>query len=298
MLSNHHPLFINNLSIKRVIKTLFIFFIFTVTTFAQSEVSNHEILFDSFESGFGNWVDGGSDCSISESYQTSGIYSIKLKDNAGINSSCFSKTLDLSSIDEITFCFKYHAVSMEENEDFFLEISTDGGINFNIYEDWIAGVDFENNEYQSESIVIKYDFSDKTIFRLRCDASNNNDQVYIDQIEILEGKNIPKKEIIVVGEKKLINLVPVREKSEVKTIEIFPNPATEQFSINLKAAEGLSGSIEIYNLVGSKLSRSIFKEDHPDIVNYPIEYLEQGYYSVCIRTSDEKLHVMRLMVNR
>lgn len=280
------------------IKIIFLLFIFSIQLFAQSEDSNQEIIADSFEAGFGNWNDGGSDCTISRSHPTSGIYSIKLKDNSDVSSSVFSDRLQLEGTSEISISFKYHAYSMEKNEDFLLEISTDGGQHFDIIENWVSGLDFENQEYHSERLNIEYDFTDDTVLRFRCDASSNNDHIYLDQIEIHEGANHAQSKIIILDNKPVFNLSPVIDKSKVESIKLYPNPASDYVSINLKAVQGHKGSIEIYNLVGSKLSRTIFKEDHPETLNFPIDYLENGYYSVCVRTDNDKLHVMRLMVSK
>ena len=246
----------------------------------------------------GNWIDGGSDCKISRGHPSSGVYCILLKDNSNTASSVYTKNLKLSGVEEISLSFKYHAYSMEENEDFLLEISIDGGKHFDIYENWVSGLDFENNEYHSERLNIQYNFTDETVLRFRCDASSNNDQVFLDQIELFEGAATTQSEIITINNTKVINLKPEIDHSKREAIKLFPNPASDYFSINLRAARGVAGTIEIYNLVGSKLSTTIFRADHSDVVSYPIDYLENGYYSVCVRTENDKLHVLRLMISK
>lgn len=279
------------------IKTIFLL-LFSIQLSAQNGNLNKEIITDSFEAGFGNWNPGGSDCSISEGHPTSGVYCIKIKDDSDHASSVYSDQINLNGIREINLSFKYHAFSMEKNEDFLLEVSTDGGQHFDILENWVSGLDFENEKYYSERLNVKYNFTNQTVFRFRCDGSSNNDQVFIDEIELHEGSTDAQSEIIIVDNKPVLNLTPVIDKSKVETIKMYPNPASDYVSINLRAVHGLKGSIEIYNLVGSKLSRTVFKEDHPEVMNFPIDYLENGYYSVCVRTNDDKLHVMRLMVSK
>lgn len=146
-----------------------------------------QILNDDFEGGFGNWNDGGNDCAVisSSTYANSGTTSIRIRDNSGSSSSMFTNNLDLSSAESVEFSFSYYPVSMENGEDFFLEISTNGGTNFSIYQEWNRGVEFQNNTRYNETVLIDdVNFTSNTVFRLRCDASGNNDQIYIDDVNI------------------------------------------------------------------------------------------------------------------
>ena len=143
---------------------------------------------DSFESGFGNWNDGGVDCAVVLAAANTGVRSLRIRDNSGAQSSATSDPLDLSPYGEVTFDFSYIAVGMEVNEDFFLEISSNGGNSYTTVQQWIRGIDFANNERIDENIVISGPFTDNVVFRLRCDASINNDRIFIDDI-LIEGCN-------------------------------------------------------------------------------------------------------------
>jgi len=70
---------------------------------------------DDFESGFGNWNDGGEDCSkYTYNYEClDNSQKIRLKDNSGEDSSLFSDTYDLTTYDEITVEFEYLVQSFE-----------------------------------------------------------------------------------------------------------------------------------------------------------------------------------------
>jgi len=60
----------------------------------------------------------------------------------------------------------------------------DGGKSFNLQENWVQGIDFNNEILYSESINIALNFGVQTIFRLNCNASNNQDKLYIDEVQI------------------------------------------------------------------------------------------------------------------
>jgi len=70
------------------------------------------------------------------------------------------------------------------NEDFWLQISTNGGVNFTTIETWAKDIDFDNNIAYSETVTIQGPFTSNTKLRFRCDASSDGDDVYLDDIEI------------------------------------------------------------------------------------------------------------------
>ena len=141
---------------------------------------------DNFESGFGNWNDGGSDCALitNGTYANSGLVSARLRDNTS-SSVLTSNELDLSTYSQITVEFSYVPVSMDNsNEDFWLQVSLDGGSSFTTVEEWNRGDEFENNIRYAESVSILGPFTTNTLLRFRCDASGNPDWVYLDDITV------------------------------------------------------------------------------------------------------------------
>jgi len=142
---------------------------------------------ENFESGWGIWNDGGSDArrSINDAqYAYSGSYCIRLRDDSS-TSITSTDDLDLNAADEVNITFTYITVSMDNaNEDFFLEVSTDGGVSYSFVEEWNLGDEFQNNVREFDSVNIPGPFTSTTRFRFRCDASTNGDRVYLDDIEI------------------------------------------------------------------------------------------------------------------
>ena len=142
-------------------------------------------LFEDFETGWGIWNDGGVDASRVDnaSYANSGSFSIGLQDNTA-TSTMTTSNLDLSMAGEITVNFSFFLVSFESGEDFWLQISTDGGNNFSTLETWAQGNGFQNNVRYNESIDIPGPFTANTQIRFRADASGDGDDVYLDDISI------------------------------------------------------------------------------------------------------------------
>ena len=143
---------------------------------------------DGFESGWGTWNDGGTDArrnANDAAFANTGTFCARIQDNSGALSSIFTDVIDMSGYADATVDFSFCAVSMENGEDFFFEVSIDGVTNYTIVEEWNAGVEFQNNTRYNETISITgISFTANTRFRFRNDASTNNDRIYLDDIEI------------------------------------------------------------------------------------------------------------------
>lgn len=148
---------------------------------------NGDVLIDneSFESGWGIWNDGGNDCDLVSTNANSGTYSIRLRDDSGDNSSMNTNDMNLATYSEIRVAFSYYVVGFNDSsEDFWLQLSTNGGSSFTTVEEWNLGDEFANDERKYDTITISGSFTSNTQLKFVCDASGNNDQVYIDDVVI------------------------------------------------------------------------------------------------------------------
>lgn len=147
-----------------------------------------ELFFNDFESGWGNFNDGGSDArlSINDSvYAYSGSYCARIRDNSGSASSIFSDPFDLSGYSSLEIDFWFYAVSMENGENFFVELWN--GSQWVIVANAVRGTDFNNDTFYNGVINIdstQVNFSSQAQLRFRNDASANNDRVYIDDVRV------------------------------------------------------------------------------------------------------------------
>ena len=74
---------------------------------------------------------------------------------------------------------------MNTGEDFWLQISTDGGATFTTVQAWVHDTDFVNNQYYPASVTITgYPLNNQTQLRFRNDASANNDNMHIDNVRV------------------------------------------------------------------------------------------------------------------
>ncbi len=145
------------------------------------------IISDDFEAGnFGNWVDGGTDCVLHNGVNSpQGSYSVDLQDDTA-TSHTRTNNLNLSSYQNVQVDFSYNPISFEGSEDFFLEVSTNGGGSWIVLKQYVNDVDFVDTAGpQTDSVTSSgVSLTSTTQVRFRCDASGNGDDVYIDAITV------------------------------------------------------------------------------------------------------------------
>jgi len=145
-----------------------------------------QIIYDEFETDFGNWTDGGTDCTryISGPFAHQGIAAIEIQDNTS-SSVMSTSDLDLSSYSQVLVEFWYHPRDLDGVEDFWLQISTNGGDSYSTVQTWVNGTDFTNGSFYEESVTITgYTLTDETRIRFRVDASGNDDNIYFDEVRV------------------------------------------------------------------------------------------------------------------
>ncbi|NRB49881.1 MAG: T9SS type A sorting domain-containing protein [Saprospiraceae bacterium] len=171
--------------------------------------------------------------------------------------------LDLTSYTEITVDFTYVTISMDnEEEDFWLQISLDGGVTFTTVEEWNLGDEFQNGLRYFDAVTIPGEFTENTVLRFRCDASGNNDQVYIDNVGIsgcldLTGliagperaKEIAKEEVSMSGE---LELDPELEAAPTE-LQLFPNPVADELTVRFSIPELTDVTLVVTDLQGRRI---------------------------------------------
>lgn len=241
-------------------------------------VCSYQLLYEEdFEQGFGMWKNGGLDCRrniLDSLYASSGNYCVRIRDNS-FYSKITSIGMDLSTYDHVRLDFNYMTRSMDnKNENYYLQMSLDGGNTFTLIQDWNQGDEFKNNVRYSESVEIPKPFSANTVFRFRCDASGYNDWVYLDDIKIY-GCHYP-------------NPIPIgnlhSSKHDVTSINAFPNPTKHQLEVEIYSSSDSETTFEVINMAGKIMFQNIIelrKGQNIQILdsqNYP-----QGIYMLKIK---------------
>ncbi len=247
---------------------------------------------EGFESSFGIWIDGGGDAARSSNfgnYTNYGTGCVRLRDNAGTSSSIYTEALTLSAYNTIDVSFSFYPVSMENGEDFFLEISNNNGDSFSKVASWTAGENFENLEhYTSKTSISNIDFSDEVILRIRCDASSNSDMVYIDEIKI-EGCNVDQ----LIGES-----ISEDQNSNPFNMEMYPNPANIDGQVNLFFNKEVSSiNVRIFDILGKQVYHHSANNQNIDRLGVSLDGLFAGTYFIEVSSINHGKIVETLIVH-
>lgn len=256
-----------------------------------------EVLIDSndFENGWGIWNDGGSDCrrSSNDSQYALGTYCVRLRDNSSA-SKMTTDNLSLASMQEVTVSFSYLPRSMDnQNEDFWFQVSTDGGNTYYTIVEWNLGDEFVNNVRYYDSFTMVGNFTNSTRFRFRCDASSNYDWVYIDEVVITgckgEGLINEDKEGTLAGE--IINntpeMLPTTAVAATTSLKLFPNPATTQLTVDFVAPQETEVQLTIRDFTG-RIVQQINTTGGQNQEKIDVSNLQSGYYYLQMTAGEER----------
>ncbi|GAB1856886.1 hypothetical protein MHTCC0001_17220 [Flavobacteriaceae bacterium MHTCC 0001] len=245
---------------------------------------------EDFESGWGIWNDGGSDArrNANDAAYANGTYCVRLRDDTD-TSTTTTDNLDLTAYDEITVDFGYYCRSMDNvNEDFWLQISTDGGSSYTTMEEWNLNDEFVNDQFYTDSVVISGPFTANTRLRFRADASGNQDWVYLDDI-IISGCSTSGSSKILPG-KETKNEVVSSSFSEID-IKMYPNPFQNEINIQIPG-DYKQSQVELFNALGQLIYKKAL--DGERNISIPARALKSGQYIVHI-TIDSKVFFKRLL---
>ncbi|MEM6770178.1 MAG: M43 family zinc metalloprotease [Bacteroidota bacterium] len=189
------------------------------------------LITDNFEASYGNWNDGGSDCVRSRTRPIEGIRSVYLRDNTN-TSVLTSDPFNFTDFEEVTVDFSYFPFSMENGEDFWLQV--DNGSGYQTIATWARGTDFNNNTLYNESVTITGNFGSSVRIRFRCDASGNADYVHLDNI-VVSGCTNGNTRVITNADVNTLAFEPEETDEFTPDVNysIFPNPATEAFNLSI-----------------------------------------------------------------
>ncbi|WP_299555829.1 sulfatase-like hydrolase/transferase [Seonamhaeicola sp.] len=245
---------------------------------------------EGFESGWGIWNDGGSDARRSSNdaiYATTGTYCIRLRDDTS-TSVMTTDNLDLSIYEELTVDFGYYARSMDNSsEDFWLQISTNGGSSYTTVEEWNRDDEFVNNAFYTDQVVIPGPFTSNTRLRFRCDASGNQDWVYIDDVVINGCTSSGAAKVIEAKETAKDDIADIDDESDIISAVLYPNPFNNKFTIKIESAYN-KADVSILNVIGQSVYFKSFS--NKETIEISTEDFQVGQYIVRMDIDGETIY--------
>ncbi|OQX97146.1 MAG: hypothetical protein B6I20_13265, partial [Bacteroidetes bacterium 4572_117] len=240
-----------------------------------------------FETGWDNWTDGGSDVErYFGPFSYEGDYSLSISNNSGGASSIISPIFDVRNFNQLTIDFYFFADGMEIGEEFL--VGYYNGSSWTAIGTYVCGTYFENGGFYNLSISISdevYTFPTNARFAMQCNASDNSDLIYIDQVIITASSGISEK----LGD--TINKVKVTSDTQLTQawgydVKIYPNPASEV--INLFYVIDKKTKAEIYSINGKLIKEIQITQNYTEI---NISELKKGMY--VLKVYKDKEYVLK-----
>ncbi len=232
-----------------------------------------------FETSLGIWTDGGTDCAMVSAYPNTGMRSLQLRDNT-TTSLASTSNLNLSAYNKIVVSFSYLCVSFDNSaEDFWLQVSTNGGSSYTTKEEWNLDDEFQNGFRYNQNITILGPFTSNTRIRFRCDASDDGDQVHLDDITITgcQPVNFGSGDTEV-----LFKIVPgSHQNGAAPAAHLYPNPATGDLNLQLFVEKETQRRMIVYDAIGRAVrEQNAALNEGWNLIHFEVSALPPGQYFI------------------
>ncbi len=239
-----------------------------------------------FETGWDSWIDGGIDADrVSSSNSWEGSYSIRLRDNSGVESAMTSPTFNLSDATGLQIQFYFRAVSMEPNEDFWVRYNNGSG--WVTIATFIRNVHFNNNTFYVTTVTVpNFNPTSTGTLRIQCDASDDTDQIYIDQVTItkLTGGALPEAMVLLEEVNPPIQPGDGLALQDVETGEnlyVYPNPVQDELQVSF------TGQVQRLRLVSMDGLEITIPQTAVEEKKIQVSKLAPGMYILWVQSAGE-----------
>jgi len=218
----------------------------------QTPVSAWQVItYDNFESGMGNYTDGGADMSryTGGTHAHQGVAAADIQDNSGTASSFYhTASYNVTGYTTLEVDFWFKMVSMETNENFWVQYFN--GSAWQTVANIVRAGSIVNNTFYHQVVTISrstYTFPTNAKIRFMCDASDNNDDVYIDEIEFRGSAGVALA--------KSGNALSATETlpASFQLHQNYPNPFNPATNIRFELPEAGEVTVKIFNTTGQEV---------------------------------------------
>jgi PKD repeat protein len=246
-----------------------------------------QLSFSDFESGWGIWTDGGVDCAryTGGTYASGGVASIDIQHNESTASSFYltnGMNVATPGYVQLDVTFEFISVGMANNRDF--KVQYYNGSTWSTVATYITPANFSNNIFYRANVSIlesNYIFPTNMKIRFLCNGSNNNNDVYIDNVKITGLMTASPNNYIIplAGPQSGPEMASLNEGNR---FGIYPNPADNELNISIKNSK--IAEFFIYDMKGQVVSHEVMNNGNQTI---NLESYQTGIYLIYIITPEE-----------
>ncbi|MFY0603957.1 MAG: T9SS type A sorting domain-containing protein [Flavobacteriaceae bacterium] len=189
--------------------------------------------------------------------------------------------IDASPYAQIEIDFYFYVYSMENNEDFWVRFYD--GSSWTTVATYVRGSGIENNTFYQGTVVLdaaQYNFASNSGFRFQCDASGNNDHIYIDQVTItgITSGAPAANSLVALGR----NIGQTEGSSNFNDdLIIYPNPVKN--IVNVNPSYNVNANYRIVDLTGKTIMSGSMLNNTIDVSK-----LKTGVYLLELSDEEEK----------
>ncbi|WP_420315846.1 endonuclease [Ekhidna sp.] len=265
----------------------------SVTGEAAAPAGETLISYDGFESGWGNFSDGGKDAyrSTDASKAYAGTASAGIQDNTSSSVITYTNSVDITAFDQVRIDFNFLAISMENGEDFWVQMYD--GSSFVTVATFARGTDFNNNTFYAATVVVdpsSVNFASNMKVRFRCDASGNRDDVYLDEITVTGINSGGARSAGSKSELTALRQTTMDEstlQNDNEDLLIYPNPVVDILNVRLISNETQTIFLIISDMSGKKMyEKDVTTDEATAEIKLDLGSLKNGVYLLNISQGD------------
>ncbi|MDZ7360073.1 MAG: M14 family zinc carboxypeptidase [candidate division KSB1 bacterium] len=214
------------------------------------------ITLDNFESSMGSYTDGGADMSryTGGTHAHQGVAAANIQDNSGVASSFYhTASSNVTGYQTLEVDFWFKMVSMETGEDFWVQYFN--GTTWQTVATFTAGTTYQNNVFYRRVVTISrstHNFPTNAKLRFMCDASDNNDDVYIDEIEF---RGLPNTALLAKGNNAFNATAALPASFQLH--QNYPNPFNPGTNIRFDLPNEAMVKLTVHNLLGQEVAQLV-----------------------------------------
>ena len=245
---------------------------------------------DNFETNFGTYTDGGTDCVryTGTTFSHQGTASIDIQDNTTTSFFTTTTARNVSTYNTQDITFWFRAESMENGEDFWVQYFN--GTSYVTVATLVAGTNFTNGTFNQVTVTLRkasIAFPTNARLRFRCDASDNNDDVYIDEVvwrgttSVLQTIDLPP--VIAAGKPGVTpEAQPLSSQRQLVTEleQNYPNPFNPRTTIAFSLAAEGHVTLDVFDVTGKRVASLVdgTKSAGRHVVSFEASSLSSGIY--------------------